>query len=123
LNGPGAMSKSENFNEEDNAKSSYSKLSSEERPQNVELPINPPDFILQLGFRVPGSHGIPTCPQVPRIFSGESRLGEVWNGSNLVEKYAEAGPGRFIAACNGDERIANKMYSALNNILNKEHEK
>ena len=54
-------------------------------------------------------------PSVPRIFTGESRTGEVWTGKELWEKY-QTDPDalqRMISTCDGSKRLGNIMYNRL----------
>lgn len=54
-------------------------------------------------------------PRIPRHFSGESRLGQA-DGSALVSAFAEPsgrGMHAFVGACEGDTRVAAKMFEAL----------
>lgn len=58
---------------------------------------------------------ITQVPMVPRIFTGESRTGEVWTGKELVEKYAEAKDGlnRMIMACDNNRLFGEHMHRKL----------
>jgi len=61
-------------------------------------------------------------PVVPRIFTGESRTGEVWTGKELVEKFAQAKEGlnRMVTACDNNrlfgERVHQKLLSAIEQL-------
>jgi hypothetical protein len=81
----------------------------------------PPDYIIKLRFRekVTPALARPVLPPCPRIFTGESRLGTIWAGNELVDKFGRSpgGLAKFIQACGGDRRIAEKMYEELNRLI------
>jgi hypothetical protein len=84
-------------------------------------PVAPPDFLIRLRFREKSSasHSIPVVPDVPRIFTGESRLGTIWTGVEFVEKYGMAteAVAKFTSACDGDERLGKRMHEELHKLI------
>ena len=93
-----------------------------EPPAAPEPEPEPEDFAITLRFTDAGSDaaegagalGALAPPPVPRVFTGESRTGEVWGGRELAEKFGdeEAGPGRFEKQC-GEPRVARRMWAKL----------
>lgn len=104
----------------------------QEQEKEEEL-IRPEDCTLTLYFQPPvfsSTNTLSNCsdsktsslqyvrmPEVPRIFTGESRIGEIWGGRELVEKYALEGPGRFVAACEGNKALGNRLHHMLQQLL------
>ena len=80
-----------------------------------------PDYLIRLRFRerLPVSHSVPVLPDVPRIFTGESRLGTIWTGVEFVEKYgvASGAMAKFTSACDGDERLGKRMHEELRKLI------
>lgn len=131
LNGPGQTYQKSTSNDENesNQFNSPPQVLTNENPlkSNDDEEVNikptvtqPSDYVLKLTFRTQESKDIPV-PPVPRVFTGESRIGEIWSGKELCEKYlSESGLNRFISSCDGDTRIANKMYQNLSKYFSKQ---
>jgi hypothetical protein len=78
---------------------------------------NHEDVLLRLKFRTAANSNMPKMPHMPRVFTGENRLGEIWSGKELCEKYVSEGPNRFITTCDGDDRVAMKMFDDLKKLM------
>ena len=77
-------------------------------------PEPPPDCLLALEFEMPAMQRLDP-PHVPKVFTGESRTGELWTGQELCNKYGkgEAGRKRFVVSCDGDIAVGNHIFHQL----------
>eukprot|EP00947_MAST-08B_sp_MAST-8B-sp1_P004275 g4275.t1 len=94
----------------------------EEFEANPPVPPPPPDadehdFVLGLTFTEAPPQP-PRMPQVPRVFTGESRIG-IFKGDTLCRTYgcADFADSQFRAACGGDDRVAKYMWLQLRGLM------